>query len=113
MYDWFNLSRWDKCFTLIDPRLSRQKVQLSVYADQLGAFKQAYGQIKPWHIRISLHHVASSNKQDERPFAYVYVVWQAEANAFHMFRERWVKESDQWFTRVAGLVPSRQALVGA
>jgi len=25
-----------------------------------------------------------------------------------MFKERWVKDSGHWYTRVAGLVPNRQ-----
>ena len=108
MYDWFNRGLWEECFSLVDPKLKEQsKVQLPVYAERLQAFKEFYGIIKPWHVRISLHLDASSNKQDERPFAYVYVVWQDDVHGFHMFRERWVKHSGRWFTRVAGLVPNR------
>jgi hypothetical protein len=109
MYEWFNQESWEKCFSLIDPHLSgASKVQLPAYAQSLQAFKQVYGAIRPWHIRISLHLDGASNKHDARPFAYVYVVWQDEAHGFHMFRERWVKESGRWYTRVAGLVPNRQ-----
>src|SRR5262245_56668461 len=100
MYDRMNRGLWDGCFALIDPRLTGQgKVQLPVYTERLRTFKQVYGSINPWHIRISLHLDASANKQDPRPFAYVFVVWQDEAHGFHMFRERWVKESNRWFTR--------------
>jgi hypothetical protein len=59
-------------------------------------------------IRISLHLHQQSNKHDDRPFAYVYVVWQDDAKEFRMFRERWVKHLGRWFTRVVGLLPSRQ-----
>src|SRR5438477_1334694 len=104
MYDWFNQALWEKCFSLIDPKLREQaKVRLPLYADRLRAFKEVYGRINPWHVRISLHLDPSANKHDERPFAYVYVIWQDEAHGFHMFRERWVKHSDRWFTRVVGL----------
>jgi hypothetical protein len=106
MYDWFNRGAWEKCFSLLDPKLKKQsKLQLPLYSERMLAFKQVYGSINPWHIRLSKHLDGSSNKHDNRPFAYVYVVWQDQAHGFHMFRERWVKESGRWFTRVMGLVP--------
>jgi hypothetical protein len=109
MYDCFNRGLWESCFSLIDPHLREQsKVQLATYADRLQAFKATYGKINPWYIRISPHLDASSNKHDQRPFAYVYVIWQDEQHGFHLFRERWVKHSERWFTRVVGLVPNRQ-----
>jgi hypothetical protein len=107
MYEWFNRGLWDQCFSLIDPKLREgAKVDLPVYADQLRAFRAAYGMIHPWYVRINLHLDTSANKQDDRPFAYLYVIWQDEVRGFHMFRERWVKQSGRWFTRVVGLVPN-------
>ncbi len=104
-YKAFNMSRWATCFHLVDPKLrDRSKVDEQTYGSGLEDFKTAYGSIRPWHVRISLHLDASSNKHDDRPFAFVYVVWQDAANEFHMFRERWIKHGDKWFTRVAGLV---------
>ena len=112
MYGWFNEELWAKCFSLIDPKLREQGgVELSGYAEGLKAFKEYYGSIRPWHVRVSPHLQASSNKHDPRPFAYVYVIWQDDAHAFHMFRERWVKHSGRWFTRVVGLVPNRTGSV--
>lgn len=112
MYNWFNRDLWQKCYSLLDPKLREQsKVELSAYADGLRAFQEVYGAIRPWHIRISPHLDASANKQDARPFAYVYVIWQDDAHGFHMFRERWVKHSDRWFTRVAGLVSNQQVTI--
>jgi hypothetical protein len=109
MYEWFNRELWAKCFSLVDPRLRDQsRAEFSIYADRLRSFKEVYGAVRPWHIRSSVHLNASSNKHDDRPFAYVYVVWQDEAKEFHMFRERWVKDKDRWFTRVVGLIPNRQ-----
>jgi hypothetical protein len=109
MYDWFNRGQWEKCYSLVDPALREQsKVMLSAYADQLRTFKETYGSVRPWHVRISLHLDAPSNKHDDRPFAYVYLVWQDDAKEFHMFRERWVKNKGRWFTRVAGLVPNQR-----
>jgi hypothetical protein len=114
MYEWFNRGLWDKCFSLIDPMLREQsKTELPVYVERLRAFREVYGSITPWHIRISLHLDASANKRDGRPFAYVYVTWQDDAHGFHMFRERWVKHSERWFTRVVGLVPNQQEPVRA
>ncbi len=98
------------CFSLIDPRLGEQgRVEFAAYADSLRRFKQVYGNVTPWHIRIHLHLDASTNKSDRRPFAYVYTTWRDQAYGFHMFRERWVKDSERWFTRVVGLVPNEEA----
>jgi hypothetical protein len=107
-YAWFNRGLWEKCFSLIDPNLTEQsKVQLPAYAERLQTFKQVYGSINPWFVRISLHLEATAPQRDRRPFACVYVVWQDEAHRFHMLRERWVKDDGRWFTRVIGLVPNR------
>jgi hypothetical protein len=112
LYECFNRGLWERCFALIDPRLrSASKVDSADYANSLQAFKETYGAINPWYIRISVHVDSSSNKHDARPFANVYVVWQDAVHGFHMFRERWVKESGRWFTRVVGLVPNRQGSV--
>jgi hypothetical protein len=107
-YDAFNSGSWKACFTMIDPKLRNPPtVRVSVYAEQMRAFQEAFGSIKPWHIRISLHLEKRSGASDARPFAYVYVVWQDAAHGFHMFRERWVKHGGQWYTRVVGLVPNQ------
>ena len=112
MYDWFNRDLWEKCFSLIDPKVREPaRVELSAYAAGLRAFKEAYGVVHLWHVRISPHLDAASNKHDQRPFAYVYVIWQDDQHGFHMFKERWVKHADRWFTRVVGLVPNRQETV--
>ena len=79
----------------------------------LQSFREVYGTISLWYIRISLHLDPATNKRDPRPFAYVYVVWQDQAHAFHMFRERWVQDAGRWFTRVAGLVPNMKESVFA
>lgn len=109
MYEWFNQGQWEKCFSLVDPKLTAQgKTQLGPYSERLSEFKQVYGTVDRWQIRINLYLDASSNKHDNRPFAYVYVVWQDKARGFHMFRERWVKHGGQWYTRVVGLVANRK-----
>lgn len=97
---------------MIDPLLTRRgKVKLDAYAELMQAFKDAYGTIKLRWTRLSLHLKAAPKQSDQRPFAYVYLVWQDGAHGFHMFRERWVKNHGQWFTRVVGLVPNKPALV--
>jgi hypothetical protein len=109
MYDWFNRELWDKCFSLIDPKLRDQaKVELPGYASSMQEFKAVYGAIRPWYTRISFRLDASPSQRDKRPFAYVYVIWQDERHGFHLFRERWVKDSGRWFTRVVGLVRNQQ-----
>lgn len=113
-YTQFNKANWRECHLLIDPQLIRKnRVDLGAYSERMQAFKDAYGSIKPWFTRLSLHLQAAPKQADRRPFAYVYVVWQDEAHGFHIFRERWVKDDGQWFTRVVGLVPNQQASTSA
>lgn len=108
MYAYFNRGLWEKCYALLDPKLIQgARVDERLYAGSLQRFQAVYGTIRPWYVRINLHLDARANKHDPRPFAYVYVVWQDEARGFHMFRERWVKDGERWFTRVAGLVINR------
>jgi hypothetical protein len=108
-YRRFNKGAWEGCYALIDPQLTQEgKVQLGTYADLMQAFKEVYGAIKPRWTDLSLHLDPSPKQRDKRPFAYVYILWQDEAHVFHMFRERWIQNHGQWFTRVVGLVPNRQ-----
>lgn len=107
MYAWLNRGLADKCFSLLDPQLAKTgRVDPHQYAEGLRAFKEDYGSVRPWHIRISVHLDGSTCKFDPRPFAYVYVTWQDETHGFHMFRERWVKHDGVWYSQVAGLVPN-------
>ena len=109
MYNSFADEGWEKCFSLVDPRLRKKAtVQFPAYADGLRAFKGIYGSVRPWMIKINLHLDMAASQRDTRQFAYVYVIWQDDANRFHMFQERWVKECGHWYTRVAGLVPADQ-----
>lgn len=104
----FNEASWEGCYALIDPRLTQTgKVEFTSYSERMSIFKNVYGSVQPWLTRLSVHPEGAANQRDERPFAYVYLVWQDDAHAFHMFRERWVKDNGRWFTRVVGLVPNR------
>jgi hypothetical protein len=104
-YDRFNSQRWSDCYALVDPRLtSAGKVSLESYARSLQSFHGHYGAVHCWHVRMSLHLTGVRPASDPRPFAYVYTVWQDERHDFHMFRERWVRDGDKWYTRVAGLI---------
>src|SRR2546423_7005578 len=68
----FNDAAWLKCFSLIDPKLRESgKVDREAYVDSLQQFKATYGEIQPWHIRLSLH-LEARTKTDARPFAYVW-----------------------------------------
>jgi hypothetical protein len=108
-YRRFNKGEWQGCFALIDPQLTKEsKVELGAYADLMHAFKEAYGSAKLRWIDLSLHLEFSPKQRDKRPFAYVYILWQDEAHEFHMFRERWIQDNGQWFSRVVGLVPNQQ-----
>ena len=92
---------------MIDPQLTQQgKVKRATYSELLRTFKDVYGTVKQWLTCLSLHLDPAPKQGDKRPFAYVYVIWKDDTHAFHLFRERWIKEDDQWFTRVAGLFPT-------
>lgn len=109
-YQRFNERDWAECYEMIDPKLTAVgKVALADYAAQLDAFIAVYGSVTRWNTKLSLHLTASPKQSDQRPFAYVYVVWKDAAHGFHMFRERWVKDGERWYTRVAGLVPNKPA----
>jgi hypothetical protein len=104
-YKHFNRQDWQRCYDGLDPRLRNEgKVSFHPYAQSLSSFVAAYGAIDIWHIDLSLHLDAAANKRDPRPFAYAYIFWQDQRHAFHVFRERWVREAGEWYTRVAGLV---------
>jgi hypothetical protein len=104
-YQWFNLGEWKHCYAFLDPRLrENSKIALASYADSLRAFRQHYGQVNIWHVRINLYTEDRNHKHDNRPFAYVYVFWQDHQKAFHVFREHWVRDGGRWYTRVVGLV---------
>jgi hypothetical protein len=108
-YREFNSGNWEKCYSLIDPRLTeRQRVKIDRYCELMQVFKAAYGSVNLEWKWLSLHLKGAPKQDDNRPFAYVYVIWQDKEHGFHMFRERWVQDRGQWFTRVVGLVPNRQ-----
>lgn len=110
-YRRFNKADWDGCFALIDPQLTRAgRVKLDKYSERMQAFKDVYGKINLWLTRVSLHLEPAPKRGDSRPFAYVYVFWKDDAHGVHMFRERWIQDHGQWFTRVVGLVPNQQEI---
>jgi hypothetical protein len=114
MYESFNQEAWAKCYSLVDPRLrDGGRVEEQTYADSLKRFKEVYGKVEPWYVRLSLHSEGAPKQRDDRPFAYVYIVWQDQTHGFHMFRERWVQDSGRWYTRVVGLVPNVKVSVAA
>lgn len=108
-YDWFNSEDWDKCYAAVDSRLTATaKCERTPYVNSLKAFKRHFGSVTPTRIEPSVHMDASTNKHDDRPFAYVQVEWRDSRNEEHSFRERWVKDAGRWSTRVAGLVVNAQ-----
>jgi hypothetical protein len=81
-------------------------VRQDVYVGQLARFRSAYGSIRPWHVRVSLHPDGAPKQGDPRPFAFVQIVWQDDRTGFHMFQDRWVVDGGTWYTRVVGLIPN-------
>jgi hypothetical protein len=109
MYRWFEKERWEKCFSLVDPKLKEQsKVQIEPYSERMRVFKEVYGGVRLWSVEIHLHANTQASQHGKRNFAYVYVFWRDAAKRFHTFQERWVEDSGRWYTRVAGLVPARE-----
>ncbi len=107
----FNKADWQGCYDMVDPSLIQQgKVQLDAYSGLMSRFQDVYGSITISWTRLSLHPEGAPKQGDPRPFAYVYILWQDETHEFHMFRERWIKDHGQWFTRVVGLVPNKSAV---
>jgi hypothetical protein len=107
-YQKYNEADWESCYGHLDPRLrTAGKVDPVRYADSLEAFRNRYGAVDIWYLRANLYFDVKNNRQD-RPFAYVYVFWQDEKKAFHVFRERWVYHSGHWYTRVVGLVTHKE-----
>jgi hypothetical protein len=112
-YQHFNRQDWARCYASLDPQLREgEKVPFAPYAQSLSEFVSVYGAIDIWHIDLSLHLDVAGNKRDPRPFAYVYIFWQDQRHAFHLFRERWVREDGKWYTRVAGLVTAQASGAG-
>jgi hypothetical protein len=110
LYRAYNRADWVRCYAHLDPKLrGKDKVSINDYTESLREFKVRYGVISTWYIRVSLHLDASRNKHDDRPFAYVYILWQDAHNGLHLFRERWVQDSGKWYTRVVGLVAHTQS----
>jgi hypothetical protein len=104
-YEAFNEGDWDECRSRVDPELRADAgLDEAAYERQLREFRDSVGVIRPWYVRISLHLNPTKNQRDRRPFAFVYVVWQDARDRFHMFRERWVRDDETWYTRVVGLV---------
>jgi hypothetical protein len=104
LYRSFDRQEWDRCFAHLDPKLRDEgKVDVRQYSQSLVEFQKKYGKIDIWFIRANIYAKGPSTTRD-RPFAYVYVLWQDERKELHLFRERWVKEAGRWYTRVVGLV---------
>jgi hypothetical protein len=104
-YSAFNKEDWRGCFEYVDPRLrAESRVELGTYSASLGRFFESYGPVRRIYSKIDLYLHVTTNRHDDRAFAYVIVLWQDKHHIPHIFRERWVRDKDEWYTRVAGLV---------
>lgn len=105
-YDRFAKADWPACHEMIDPRIrAKGRVDTSAYAAKMKKFVARHGAVRLWYVRLSMHPEGAGGQGDPRPFAFAYIVWQDHRDGFHMFRERWVSDGGQWYTRVVGLVP--------
>lgn len=104
-YKDFNEGRWERCYKALDPRLREQaRVDPGSYAESLHRFAERYAPLRIEYLRLNLYPKVKGNPRADRDFAFVVILWQDRENQFHLFRERWVKEGRNWFTRVVGLV---------
>jgi hypothetical protein len=109
-YKHFGQTNWAQCFQFIDPNLrEHSKVDFSSYCESLSLFHAYYGPVDILHIRINLYLQVKNAKNEKRDFAYVLVEWKDKKNHCHVFRERWVKENQRWYTRVVGLVTHEES----
>ena len=88
MYDWFDNEGWEKCFSLVDPRLRESKVQLRRIGRH-ASLQTCLRNCTSLDDQDKPHLDESLARQDKRQFAYVYVVWPDDEHRFHMFQERW------------------------
>lgn len=108
----FERGNTEKCFEYLDPQLVKDdKVAPDIYARSLHQFVDRYGKLDIRHV--DTRFVPAGSKRDPRPFAYVLVFWVDARHEPHVFRERWVKEGEQWFTRVVGYVAHGERPAGA
>jgi hypothetical protein len=104
LYKFVNDRDWAKCRAYLDPRL-RDRVAAEQYGREMDAFFAAHGPIRQITVVSANLYPAGSARADDREFAYVVLSWKDRDHALHHFRERWVKDDGQWYTRVVGLVP--------
>lgn len=105
-YRFFNGQNWSRCYEYIDPRLrAGKRVGPEDYTRTMRSFFEAYGPIQEMKILKRTIYAGSPAQDDPRDFAYLVISWKDHQNQSHHFRERWIKDRGQWFTRVVGLVP--------
>jgi hypothetical protein len=106
-YGTFNQRDWLACFDCIDPRL-KDEADPGDYAQVMERYFDEFGPMQLSEIRIHSMLPANTAKTDEREFAYVIVSWTDKRGGPRHFQERWIKDHDEWFTRVVGLVVPEQ-----
>src|SRR5438876_10720739 len=75
LYEAFNAGDWAACFKSVDPKLRQMsRIEAPKHSQSLAAFRQRYGSVNIWHVRVNVYSEAK-NKHDDRPFAYAYVFW--------------------------------------
>jgi hypothetical protein len=100
-----NEQQFDECYNLLDPKLlSSQTAGSNDFLVSLKTFIEVYGRINVWHTKLYGTWDSRKMNGDKRPFAYAYVVWFDAQRRFHLFRQRWVRDGDLWYSRVIGLV---------
>ena len=103
-YRSFNREKFEKCYEFIDPELrDRGRVEKHKYTTSLSDFLAYYGTMTTVWTKIEIYYEIET-RAGVQTFAYPLIVWKDSRNVHHLFRERWVKRGDTWYTRVVGLV---------
>jgi len=105
-YDSLNRGAFDEACALTDPEIPA-KAPYKLYAQRMREFMKWCGSISIFRIDINLHINEKNTLYGDRDFAVGHIIWTDERGEEHEFRENWVKNNEQWHTRVMGFFPPR------
>jgi hypothetical protein len=103
-YGLFNAAKWSSCYRMVDPAL-REKLDFTSYSKSLADFRRYYGAICIVKAaKLKVHTNVNGGGYGGRDFASGVLIWLDNSDQPHVFKERWIRDGDHWYTRMAGLV---------
>lgn len=97
-FDMFNRTDWSGCRSLIDPTIGVDPI---IFRQNMVRFRDHCRSMYLISMRISL---CDSAKFEQRPLAYVHVVWEDPDGKEWKEQQLWVKNCDKWFSRSTGRI---------